>query len=576
MRIISMRILLTLLASVFAHSAWAQGALEREHPRVSELQDKMTDYARGYLQTRLQGVPFMVTVKIEPIRRQLGSKYEPQNEKLPYFDLAEEEIRDEWDDPSASIYVLQSRIQKATVMLSLPQALKDYEVQEIKDTLMTLLRLIPGRDDIKIEQRSWSLGATFWYYVMLASSLLALMLIGLVFISRSWAKRLANAIHDIKPKDRAEGEAPTMAPVNMGAAGGPGGATGSTNTNTSGDLKFRDPLKTREFVHSRVAELVKNPNFPNLQAMIEMDRLADRLPRDFGALMMEFAVEKQKELFSLSFKPTWLTAFSEPGELTTESLELLDRLSRIQYSGSTKEWEQLIIQVWRQGPDRVKFLKSLSKDEAFCVLKSMPVSVAVPAARQAFPGAWAVLLDPTFVPAPLTAGRVKEVSWYAVELKPALDFSALERYRQEKDLLDYLVVSTIPEEKDIYGALPKDSFLWQVRPPFYQVLEASGDSLKKVFDRVNMDDWALALFNVSRDYRRPIEDLFNSKQKFLFSNKMRTIEQMNVERTLLGRARERIARTYVNLSLDQTLTETEAITPETDTENDGKNDETAA
>jgi hypothetical protein len=486
----------------------------------------------------------MVTVKIEALRRSTGSNYKPQQERLPYYDLSEEEIRDEWDDPSASLYVLQSRIQKATVMISLPKALKDEEVQEIKDTLSNLLRLIPGRDEVKIEQRNWSLGANFWYYAMLSLGGLALLLIGMTFISRNWAKRLASAIATIKPKDRADNEGASVATTgaNSGAAALPGGSSGS------GDLKFRDPLKTREFISGRIQELLKNPGFPNLQAMIEMDRLAERHPKDLGALLMEFPLAMQKQLFGLSYKASWLTAFTEPGELTGDSIELIDRLCRLQYEENAKEWEQLVIQVWRQGTERVNFLKSLTKDEAFAILKTMPSSVAVPAARVAFPGSWAVLLDPTFKPTTLTPGRIKEIYWYTLEKKPMNDFAELERYRQEKDLLSYLLISTLPEEKDIYGALQQTSFLWQVRPPFFLVLEQKEEVLKKVFERVTLDEWALALFNVARDFRQPVEKLFNSKQKFIFINKMKTIEQAGLDRSVMGHAREKIAKVFYNLS----------------------------
>lgn len=545
-----MRFLMSLIILLSSILVSAQGALEREHPRVSELQDKMTDYARGYLQTRLQSVPFMVTVKIEAMRRSTGSNYAAQQEKLPYYDLSEEEIRDEWDDPSASLYVLQSRIQKATVMISLPKALKDEEVQEIKDTLTNLLRLIPGRDEIKVEQRNWSLGANFWYYSMLALGGLMFLLTGMLFISRNWAKRLSSAISAIKPKERADGEGLAATAVNTEGLS-PHQKNGASSG--SGDLKFRDPLKTREFVSGRVNELMNHPTFPNLQAMIEMDRLADRLPKDLGALLMEFPVAKQKELFGLSYKPAWLSAFTDPGELTGESIELVDRLCRLQYDGSTKEWEGLIIQVWRLGSERGAFLKNLNKEEAFAILKTMPSSVAVPAARLAFPGSWAVLLDPSYEPKVISAARVKEIYWLALKQKPLNDFVALERYRQEKDLLSYLLISSLPEEKDIYGALQKDSFLWQVRPPFYQVLEQKEDVLKKVFDRVALDDWALGLFNVARDYRLPIEKLFNSKQKFLFVSKMKGIEQAGLDRSVMGYARERIARVFYNLTHDEAL-----------------------
>lgn len=541
-----MRYVMIILLALSSAFVAAQEITEREHPRVLELQDKMTDYARGYLQTRLQGVPFMVTVRLQAMRRQKGSNYKPQNEKLPYFDLAEEEIQDEWDDPSASLYVLQSRLQKATVMISLPKALSDSEVQEIKDSLTTLLHLIPGRDEIRVERRSWSLGANFWYYSVLVGIALFLLLLGMAFISRTWAKKLSTAIHDIKPKERADGDrgGSASAPVVQS----PKSADSSSK---SGDLKFRDPLKTREFVSGKIAELAANPHFPNLQAMIEMDKLADRNPRDLGSLLVEFPVAKQRELFGLSYKTSWLSAFTEPGELTSESIELADRLCRIQYEETSKEWEQLVIHVWRQGAGRVKFLATVNKDEAFAILKAMPTSIAVPAARQAFPGAWAVLLDPTFAPEPLAAARIKEIFWYLQDSKPLNNFTALDRYRQEKDLLSYLNVSSIVEEKDIYGAISRDSFLWQVRPPFYLVLESEPATMQKVFDRVTLDEWALALFNVSREFRRPIEKLFNSKQVFLFTNKMRAIEQANFDKSVLGQARESIGRVLYNLTHDE-------------------------
>lgn len=536
--------MLTVLVLTFFAMAHAQETADREHPRVSELQDKMTDYARGYLQTRLQGIPFMVTVRIEAIRRAKGSDYKPQNEKLPYFDLSEEEIQDEWDDPSASLYVLQSRLRKATVMISLPKSLKDDEVNEIRDSLTSLLRLIPGRDEVRIEQRNWTLGANFWYYSVLAGVIAALLLLGLAFISRSYARRLASAIHEIKPKERAEGE------NNRPAAEITPGHSGhhSNNKGGSGDLKFRDPLKTREFIAARVSMLAANPNFPNLQAMIEMDKLAERAPKDLGALLMEFPLAKQKEIFALSYKPVWLGAFTDPGELSSESIELAERLCRIQYVEADRDWENLIIQIWRQGNDRVKMLSSLPKDEAFAILKAMPVSIAVPVGRQAFPGAWGVLLDATYAPPHFKSARIKDLHSQLLEKKPANSFAALERYKQETDLLSYLLVSTVAEEKEVYGALPKDSFLWQVRPPYFQVLEAEEDKIKILFEMVSLDDWALALFNVSRDRRRVIEKLFNSKQLFLFNSKMRAIDQAATDKAILGEARERIARLFQSLA----------------------------
>lgn len=569
---LSVQLIMAFLIVLNFGIAFGQGALDRPHPRVSELQDKMTEYARSYLQTRLPDIPFLITIRIDPLRRISGNNYEGPAEKLPYFDLSDEEIRDEWDDPKASIYTLQSRIQKATVVVTLPQSLKDAEADEIKDNLMALLRLIPGRDEIRVDRRSWSLGANFWNYVSLSGVLVLLLLFGLMFVSRSWAGKLANAIHDIKPKEKDSSEAP--APINLGGMGGGTGAGGSGGgIGSAGDVKFRDPLRTREFVNARIQELMEAKHFPNLEAMIEMDKLAQRSPRELGALLMEFPKTKQEEIFSLSSHPSWLDAFSNPGELGSETLELLDRISRIHGEGHDPEMDKLLIQVWRLGEDRVKFLKSMSKEEAFSVLKLMPTSISVPAARLAFPGNWAALLDPTYEPKKLPEGRKKEIMWYSIEEKPLLDFKALEKYRQERDLLEYLQIAGVNEERDIYEALPVESFLWQVRPPFYKVMMAEKSILAHVFERATLDDWALALFNVQRDMRQPIEEFFNSKQKFLFLNKMRTIDTSQVEKRILGLAREKIGRIYAEVSRNAKYAQQSVDDTMSDTITGGKSDE---
>lgn len=533
--------LLAIIFFIFATQlTWAQGAIEREHPRVSELQDKLTEYARGYLQTRLQDIPFMVTVKIDALRRSPNSNYQPQRESLPYYDIVAEEIVDEWDDPSASLYVLQSRISKATVLISLPKALKPQEVQEIRDTLMTLLRLIPGRDDIKIELRDWTMPNNWLPIAGISLASLFLLLLGSALITRQWSKRLSAAIQEVKPKVGADSDGQSAEPMKLPDLGLPGGAKSSG----SGDLKFRDPLKTREFVALRVSELVRHQAFPNLAAMIEMQKLVQSNPRDLGALLMEFPLEKQKHIFGLSFSSDWLTAFTDPGEISGQSLELLDRLCRIQYDDESVHWENLLICAWRLDVDLAGFLKILDKDEAFAILKDLPSSIAVPVAREAFPGGWARILDTGAKFKRISKERIQELATKLTAVRELNDFSDLEKYRHEKDLLVYLKMATPMEEKDVYSVIDSGSFLWKVRPPFYRIFDASPEGLKVLVNQFSIDEWALALFNSPRESRKPIEALFNSKQRFLFLNRLKMIDQSGVDKLLMGEVREKIAKTY--------------------------------
>jgi hypothetical protein len=540
---------------IWSALAWSQTPQERQHHRVSELQDKLTAYARDYLKTRLPDIPFLVTLRIEPLRRSPNSGYQVQNERLPFFEIAEEEIRDEWDDPSASLYVLQARIQKATLVVTLPQGLKDAEVDEIKDSLTTLLRLVPGRDEVRVERRSWSLGETFWNYVTLAASLLGALILGLLFVSRMWVRRLATAILQIKPKDSEKSDTAAM-PVSAPAASLAGA---DSKSSANGALKFSDPLRTREFISGRIHELCQNHHFPNLDAMIAMDKVARLSPGQFGAVMAEFPKAKQEEIFSLSYQHHWLEAFSNPGELGPESLELIDRLSRTHYEGDDHEWQTLLIQVWRMGNDRPAFMKEIKRDEAFAILKRLPSSISIPVARIAFPGAWAVLLDAAYTPADIGSVQLKRLHEMAVKRCPRLEFEALARYRKDRDLLDFLHLASAAEEREIYEALPKGSYLWMVRPPFYKVFETDADGLKTLMEMVTLDEWSLALFNVPREMRKVIEDCFSSKQKYLFVNKMRAIDAAATDKGLMGNARARIAKVYFDYEQSRTQAKVDGI-----------------
>ena len=127
-------------------------------------------------------------------------------------------------------------------------------------------------------------------------------------------------------------------------------------------------------------------------------------------------------------------------------------------------------------------------------------------------------------------------------MKALRDFSILEQYRQERDLLEYLSYAEPTEEKEIYLASPPQSVIHSMRPPFYRVFELTSDELDRVVSRISLDDWALALLNTGRNDRREIEKKFSEKQRFLLVDKLKKLDQTAPDRAKVGQARERIAR----------------------------------
>jgi flagellar motor switch protein FliG len=103
----------------------------------------------------------------------------------------------------------------------------------------------------------------------------------------------------------------------------------------------------------------------------------------------------------------------------------------------------------------------------------------------------------------------------------------------------------VSEEREIYEASPKRSVINKVRAPFYRVLDLDDATLKEVSQVVPMDQWVVALFNVSRPERKRLVDQFSEKQRFLFMEMMKRMDAQSPERTRVGMMRERIAQTVV-------------------------------
>ena len=169
-------------------STLAQADNLQKHPRVAELEDSLRAQASTYLRARFPDQPFLVSVSVDPLRRTTAK--ETQTESLPYFDTVSEEIQDEWDDPSLSLYQLQVRTTKITLQVSLSDTLTDSETSEIKDALTLNLHLIPARDEIRVEIRQWTTSTSGRnLQFAMAGGIALLFLMGLFFINRQSTKK---------------------------------------------------------------------------------------------------------------------------------------------------------------------------------------------------------------------------------------------------------------------------------------------------------------------------------------------------------------------------------------------------
>ncbi len=526
-----MKIILLLLSFLSLTFVWGQAGPVK-HPRVSEVEELMRDEVSGYFSRRFPNAPFFVKVEVAPLRRDMVRNQ--KTESLPYFELESEESVDELDDPTTPIAFLRHRVTKVSIELDVPDNFEETKIAEIKEEVTAYLKLLPFRDDVKINKKIKVDKEPFilnHHYVLLFGGLFASLLLG--FIIRSGLT-----------KSKSLSQAPAQAaPMQTSFSNGPStkSNTQATNGSASNVTTMHDPLKTVDIVHLKMDQIEKTGTFPTLSDMMTLVKMGEENPIRLGALIYEMPNEWQKKLFPLGFGQTWLEAFTKPGPVDHECLVLLDRLSKERnFAGSTRETEDLLIQVWRMGTQGSSFFKKIPQEHAFTLLHMLPKSLSLTIAKKTFPGAWGRLLENEKSKIVLTKDVLSNYLKEALQLEPYYDWQMLENYRKDRELLMYLDQVNIDDEKDIYSTLSDDSFVLRVRPPFYKVFEIQEGEWKEFVGLFSLDRWALAVMNSPRQYIKQVSEVLDEKQKVVFSQYLKNYDS-NLNLTDQTNARKDIA-----------------------------------
>lgn len=525
---------------------WTQEILK--HPRVVELEDRLNRDASEYIKARFPQIPFMVTVSVDPLRRDTAQKAGTAD-ALPFFDEDEEEIKDEWDNPQVPLMALINRVKKVQVNISIPSKLKETEVNELKEGIFSILHLTPARDRIEIARRDWALDEVPWTSVYVITAVMIALLLGLLGINRTSANRIAKALTDLKMQNAAGASTASPSPP-LAEADSKG-----SRRSQSQELKFNDPIKMKELATRYIEFLTHSKAFPNHQDIFVLDDLGREHPEKLGALLSEFPAEMQKTLFAYSSHFHWIEALNEPGFLDFECLEVLQSMTQILREGDDLEWNRAVLSVWRLNENRTQFIKSLPKDEAFALLNEMPKAISVFEARKAFPGSWAAILDASFKPTPPSAERIREIQESAWRIVPLSDIAMVKSYKSEKEILTYLLTTDPTEERDIYGAASASSLIHKLRPPFFPIFDQSPENMASFVPKISTDQWAMALFNLPRPQRAKVDMHFSEKQRFLLVDRFKRFDTQTPDSSMVGAARENIGAALRRFLNEKAVTE---------------------
>ena len=503
-------VLLTQTSTSFSQSP------ERTH-RVIELEEKLQKDAITFLSNRFPGQPFSVAITVNPLRRILLN-YNLKGEQLPYFAIEEEGIKDEWDDPTVSLFTLLDRVKSIEVNLQIPEGLSELEQSEMKEGIVRRLRLIPARDPINISQKRWQSRDIDWIGWALGVGLLIIGLLGLLAIFRTSAKKVADSLSSIQNKlGTSSNPAPPPPPR-------PLIPKANSSSESAGDMNVHDPIKTRELLRQRVIELSQENDFFSISNILYLDEFGKKNPSSLGALLVQFSIEQQKKIFAFSKGRHWMQAFYQPGDVQPSCLRLAEKLHRASAREYCLEREELLIQLWRLDDQRVPFLKSIPQEEALSLLADLPKYLSIPAAREAFPGSWAPILQSDFRPLTISPERLSSLLEMSLQLKPLSSFSLIDVFKRDQELLQFAQTASLTEEKEIYQSLPKDSLLWEIRPPFYLIFDQPPELIQQLVAERPPHEWAHILFNVTHEDRRKIDCFIEGKFRFLY---LETLKQLD-------------------------------------------------
>lgn len=532
-----MKFILVSLLMIFSVGAFAQNGQVPmgKPPRVMELEDKLAEEASRYFSRRFPNEPFFVRVDVNPLRN--NNQKTSSMDNLPYLDVEEVDNLDEWDDPTTPVSFLRNKVIKVTLDIDVPKNFDDAKITEIKQDMLVYLKLVSFRDEVRVEKK---LNVTEvqpdhdLYYILGGLFLAAIMVGGIV----SWGFRGA--------KNNSASAAPSVMPAMSSDSGGSerhaSSSSRAKSSFSSDSLTLSDPFKTAQHISTKVKKLEAAGDFPCLRDLIELEKVAEIDPKRLGAIIHEFSPAMQTELFKMGRNSNWLQAFSDSGRSDMECLESVEKLSYERSLEHNREFETLIICLWRLNDQAVAVLKGFGSEHALHILSHMPKSVALSLGKRAFPGKWGELLENRTSPTQLSAKVVSDYTKRCLDLEPWFEHDLLVSFKKDREILSHLNEVSIEDEKDIYESIPKNSLVHKARYPFYKVFELQDEQLNELVALYPLDKLALVVMNSSRKYIRVISDRLDEKKKMVFSSHLKKLDQSEMSLHAQVEWRQTIAR----------------------------------
>lgn len=511
--------------------------------RVIEVQVKLKNDASSFLEKFAPGTKYSVKVSVKPLLRKSTSSN--NSNQLPFMELQEDSLQDEWDNPESSVYSLINRISEAKITIYIEDKVKISDYSKFKEALLTDINLIPGRDSVEILPISTPvLMKNFQWMEQYEILLIGIILLIAVILGvglNTIAKRLTTSNLPENTTPSTPNTSPPPMPTTQYAQNSSLNNSQKKSALT-GDINLQDPTKISETVSKKIEKILNSELFPTLNDMSLLYELLASDQMSFSYLIFEFPENIQKELYKLGKSNDWYKGFTEIGFPSKNVIITLDKMLRNRTINNSAEFEKLLISIWRLDDKSKNFFKNLSQEESFCILYHLPKDFSIPIARKLFPGSWGFLLDEKSTHTINDPKRIEQLTDLTYNISPLLSYESLTLFKNIEDLIKYLNLSQPNEEKEIYQVINGKHNLEKIRPPFFKFFDLEIEERKKVFKNFTFRQWAIACAKVENNEKGKIYEILDEKEKYLFTNELSSCQEIANDYESVSEERFKISR----------------------------------
>jgi hypothetical protein len=485
--------------------------------RLIEVEDYFSSKTSQFIKARYPSTAFSVSVKANVDQESKSrTSTNTKNIDLPYLEnLATNEVNF-WDRKDLSLGTLISYVKSVQVRVDMDKEFSVEELNQLKNELFDYLKLAQVYDRLEINQRQWQ---NPWSLDdsknQLALILFAAFILSVFFfvILQSGIKKLIKGLSEPlvelgKNKENVSG--PSALPGAQITAGAQdiSSLTSSVLTQDNKQQFVIEANKLSQFIGSSNPELVRL-----------LETLGSKNPGAMGAVFKEIKIEDLRSAMRWARGDWWRQAVTQPGIADLNAMEYLQDISQLHRKEQLvkgreyDEFDMILARLSRKEFGRL--LEGLKFEEAASILSRTSEDIKVSVGKYLYPGQWSSLISDAKPSQLLDAKLKSQIHKKALQLAPVMTEQQVDSFFKEAELLRYLLTSSTKDEREVYKALPQNSWLVSNTVPFYSLLSLESQWLSLLLSNLSLDTIAVALSCCDTDEKEKVYACLTNKQNFV-------------------------------------------------------------